>query len=427
MNRPRHLSPWFRTVGIALALTFFQRCTEAQAVPADESLAWDSPKMRDIETEWQELADTSAKTSGKIPGPPESFRENVKSLQVKLIGLRLSDRELQGLAGAPGPIPDGSFANDVVDCMLRSFLENGDRDSLVTMLSKRCPNRVVSAPIEIRLASWGYRIQDPILILGQAYSKCQDPQTCHNLAAAVRRGFAGLGIQGKDDADYVKNAMQWYEKEKDHLAVNTKYHRNDYHVPLEWYEKHPEYYDKYPTSVKREPLFENKSSSDESPRSDQEAEPEPGPEGVEGAPSTTAEKELANLQGTWKIIEDTSDGAPIPDEKVKGACLVFKSETLTETWPVLDKKGNEYHVRINGQQDPLAFDLIRMPEWSLKREQTTPLIYELQQETTPCIYAIKGDKLWICRPTPGARRRPTSFRAARGSHESLIVLKRVKE
>ena len=45
----------------------------------------------------------------------------------------------------------------------------------------------------------------------------QIPETRKDLAAAVRRGFAGLGITGQDDAEYVKNAMCWYEKEKDNV------------------------------------------------------------------------------------------------------------------------------------------------------------------------------------------------------------------
>ena len=427
MNESLRPGLWFRTALAALALAVSQACVQAQGVPEDERISWNSPKISEIEREWQELENTWAETPKKIPGPPGSNHTQVETLQKKLIGIRLSDRELQGLAGAAGPIPDRKFVKQVVDCMVRSFLETGDRDTLVTILSKRCPDRVVSEPIEIYLAYLGYRLKDPILILGQAYSKCQDPQTCHALAGAVRRGFADLGIQGKDDADYVKNAMQWYENEKDHLAVNPKYINNDDHVPLEWYEKHPEYYDRYPASVKREPLFENKSASEESPRSDRQTEPEPGPNGVEGEPSTTAEKELAKLQGTWEVIEDTSNGAPIPHEKIKGARFFFQNETLTQTWPRLDEKGHEYHVRLNVQQHPLAIDLIGMPEWALKREQTTPLLYELQKGTTPCIYEIKGDTLWICRSSPGARRRPTSFKAEKGSHEYSLVLKRVKE
>jgi hypothetical protein len=57
------------------------------------------------------------------------------------------------------------------------------------------------------------------LVLGEAYSKCQVPEVRHDLAGVGRRAFIGQGIRGKDDAEYVTNAMQWYEEEKSHLIV----------------------------------------------------------------------------------------------------------------------------------------------------------------------------------------------------------------
>ena len=47
------------------------------------------------------------------------------------------------------------------------------------------------------------------------------------LAAAVRRSFAGFGIDGNDDAEFVSNAMRWYTKEKGGLIVNREYYRNE--------------------------------------------------------------------------------------------------------------------------------------------------------------------------------------------------------
>ena len=80
--------------------------------------------------------------------------------------------------------------------------------------------------IEFYLAYYGEKLKDPILVLGEAFSKCKVPEVRHDIAGAVRRGFAGHGIRGKDDAEYVANAMQWYEKEKNHLIVNEEYWRN---------------------------------------------------------------------------------------------------------------------------------------------------------------------------------------------------------
>ncbi len=38
-----------------------------------------------------------------------------------------------------------------------------------------------------------------------------------------RRAFSGSGIAGSYDAQFVKNAMRWYEKEKGRLTLNDTY------------------------------------------------------------------------------------------------------------------------------------------------------------------------------------------------------------
>ena len=45
----------------------------------------------------------------------------------------------------------------------------------------------------------------------------------HALAASVRRSFAGFGIDGKDNAEFVSNAMRQYTKEKGGLIANIEY------------------------------------------------------------------------------------------------------------------------------------------------------------------------------------------------------------
>jgi hypothetical protein len=100
------------------------------------------------------------------------------------------------------------------------------------------------------------------LVLGEAFSKCKAPEVRHDLAGAVRRAFIGQGIRGKDDAESVTNAMQWYEKEKNHLTVNGQYCNNTMYLPAEVYDEMPEYYDKVeknPSASGMELLFEKRS------------------------------------------------------------------------------------------------------------------------------------------------------------------------
>ena len=70
----------------------------------------------------------------------------------------------------------------------------------------------------------------------------------------------------------------------------------------------------------------------------------------------------------------------------------------------------------------------QMPTPALTREQTTPLVYELQDITTSAIYELKGDALRMCLPPRlGMWQRPTSFKAEERSGETSYTLKRVRE
>jgi hypothetical protein len=98
--------------------------------------------------------------------------------------------------------------------------------------------------IEFYLALRGNKLKDPILVLGEAFSRCEVPEVRHDIAGAVRRAFIGQGILGEDDAEFVKNAMQWYEKEKSHVTVNPMYWQNTMYFPAAVYDEMPELYEK---------------------------------------------------------------------------------------------------------------------------------------------------------------------------------------
>ena len=114
------------------------------------------------------------------------------------------------------------FEFEALRYMVRAFASSGDREGLVTLLSRRFPSETISPDelIEFYLAYWGNKtLKDPILVLGEAYSECRIPEARRKIVAAVRRSFTGSGIRGRDDAEFVKNSMQWYER-KGHLTVN---------------------------------------------------------------------------------------------------------------------------------------------------------------------------------------------------------------
>ena len=95
-----------------------------------------------------------------------------------LLRKRLSHREMSELAATCGSLPvaekDWSeFEYSLLLEMVWVFLKSGDHDSLVTLFSNRFPSRYHFMDIEELLVLHGKGLKDPILILGEAYSKTQ--------------------------------------------------------------------------------------------------------------------------------------------------------------------------------------------------------------------------------------------------------------
>lgn len=246
----------FQAVLLWFAIALQQGCGEKQAAPEGTPISWHSPRMLEIKKEWDSLFRIETKTM-------DDYADLSRAMEA-VLGKRLSDQDVRQLAASCEMLPINAkersdFDNAVLNVMVEILVDLADRDSLVKMLSTRCPNYICHyAYIEYNLVFHGYKLKDPILILGEAYSKCRVAEVRYDIASAVRRSFAGLGIRGKDDADFVKNAMQWYEKEKDHLTVNSLYWENELLAPVESYDLHPRFYEKYPGPIPRKPLFEKK-------------------------------------------------------------------------------------------------------------------------------------------------------------------------
>jgi hypothetical protein len=187
-------------------------------------VAWDSPRMLEIKAEW-ELLDASFRSPNLI----DDWTKHYDSLAA-ILKKHLSNADLRRLVATSESLPAcakdrSDFANAVLEYMAVTFVHAGDHDALVRLFSTRFPDYVeFSTPIEFELAVRGEHMGAPILILGEAYSKCQDVETRRHLGIVLRRAFIGSGISGNDEADFVKNAMRWYAKEKDHLVVST--HKN---------------------------------------------------------------------------------------------------------------------------------------------------------------------------------------------------------
>jgi hypothetical protein len=209
-------------------------------------LSWRSPRLISVQKEWYKLRDSFGTHTMKA-----EYEKNAKILD-EFLEKRLSARDLRELARSCGEVPlrdqdREPFVKSLLDHMLMAFVDSGDRDSLVTLLSIRCPNRVGwQVDIEWFLVVFPEKkrtIKDPILVLGDAYAQCKIPEIRRDIASVVRRGFSTMRIPNlnskrEEDADYVSKAMKWYLEHKDELVPNLEYtqnegmDRNPYSIPL---------------------------------------------------------------------------------------------------------------------------------------------------------------------------------------------------
>ena len=248
----------FPAVLICVAFAAVAGCRAKEPITS-----WDSPRLLEVQKEWDSIA--------RIETQDKSVYDALQKKQLRILESNLSYDALLNLTATCETLPvrakdRNHFTNEVLAYMEWTFIDSGDRDNLVKLLSTRCQLHIAGyEDIEFCLALRGKKLKDPILVLGEAFSKCKVPEVRHDLAGAVRRGFAGHGIRGKDDAEYVANAMQWYENEKNHLIVNGEYWHNALQTPTGIYDEMPELYDKVEkdltTSKPRSKLlFEKKPS-----------------------------------------------------------------------------------------------------------------------------------------------------------------------
>ena len=238
----------FIVLTMLVAIAVQQGCGESR-------ITWSSSRVLEIKREWDAVAKT-----------PTRSKDDCDKVQVSLheiLARNLSGRDVRSLprpAGLPASTKKRTeFDNAVLAYIVTVLVGSGDRDDLVGMLSVRCPSRIYAyETLEYYLAAHADTLKDPIVVLGDAYSKCQVPSVRHDIAAAVRRGFAGHGIRGKGDDEFVKNAMGWYEAEKGHLTVNVWYWSNDSFFPLELYDADPGLYENFSGLGNRKPLFKER-------------------------------------------------------------------------------------------------------------------------------------------------------------------------
>lgn len=200
------------------------------------TLSWDSPKMSELKSEWEALSRIKARDEREYHKRERAWNDLVRE--------RLSKQERRQLATSC-PTPDdlahlSQFEWELFVGILLGLTNSGDREGVVTLLSRRCPEVIGQYSVEEWLVIFARDMDDPILILGEAYAKCRVVKVRKMIAEHVRHAFIGLGVTGKDDDEFVKSAMQYYKDEKHRLRVNDDYRFNFGGLPFtDTFRKYP--------------------------------------------------------------------------------------------------------------------------------------------------------------------------------------------
>ncbi|MFO0967720.1 MAG: TIGR03067 domain-containing protein [Gemmataceae bacterium] len=116
-------------------------------------------------------------------------------------------------------------------------------------------------------------------------------------------------------------------------------------------------------------------------------------------------KELAKLEGFWKVESALAGGEKIPSELHAKMGFTFKGDDLIPA----DNPKDVAKVKLDPTQKPAAIDLT-----------------EKSKKVSLGIYEVDRDTLKLCLNEPG-QPRPKTFASAKGSRTVYLVLKRAKK
>jgi uncharacterized protein (TIGR03067 family) len=128
-----------------------------------------------------------------------------------------------------------------------------------------------------------------------------------------------------------------------------------------------------------------------------------GAPGGEGA----ANKELAKLQGTWKVLKAVKSGDPEPADEVQKMRVVISGDKFTIQ---TGEKKEEAGIKLDPAKKPAAIDI---------RAVGDPV-------TVRGIYKLEKGQLTICFTRDG-KPRPKEFSSSQKAGTSLVVLEREKK
>jgi uncharacterized protein (TIGR03067 family) len=132
--------------------------------------------------------------------------------------------------------------------------------------------------------------------------------------------------------------------------------------------------------------------------------------GVSRADDPAVVREMAELQGVWTLESMEVDGRKAPDDQTRGWMLVIEGDQYN---PGSGLVSVEYTYKLDPGRNPKAIDLI-------------PHEGTYKGRTLRGVYALKGDRLSLCRSRTPDGERPAGFGTRPDSGLVVSVWKRRK-
>ena len=123
-------------------------------------------------------------------------------------------------------------------------------------------------------------------------------------------------------------------------------------------------------------------------------------------------KELAKLQGTWRVVQVEENGHKVPADKLREAKVTVTVKGNKHTLKYGEKSQGTVTVTIDPTTRPNRYDM-SIPEGPNKGR------------VLQGIYELKGDTWKYCQDKSG-KGRPTEFSGEAGSNWVLVIMKREK-
>lgn len=143
--------------------------------------------------------------------------------------------------------------------------------------------------------------------------------------------------------------------------------------------------------------------------------------GGEKADAETTKKEVARLQGTWKIVEVIAGGKRVTDDFSKDELIINGTE-----WTAQGEGKEPYKrfFRLDPTCTPRVIDWTDEAGGSFKdRDKIREGVYTLDGDTlTICFHVVPND----ASGEPKVRDRPTEVKSKEGSNAVVIVFRRLK-